>query len=81
MYLPGRSLGRQIRMLPGRNFEMSPGRQIGTSSGRQVGTSPVWSNKIFRGHPRDVGGGQPRDVLETNICRLGMFLKKCSKKP
>ena len=37
----------------------------------QLVTSPGWSNRIFRGHPGDVRGGHPRDVLGTNICRLG----------
>ena len=58
------SLGHQIRASPGRHCEMSPGRHIGTS--------PGWSNKIFKGCPGDVGGGHPRDVTGTNICRLGI---------
>ena len=36
---------------------------------------PRWSNRIFRRRPRDVGGGRPRDVLETNICRPDIFFK------
>ena len=27
-------------------------------------------NRIFRGCPRDVGGGRPHEVLGTNICWL-----------
>ena len=42
---------------------MSPGRQIGSSLGR--------SNRIFKGRPGDAREGRPRDILETNICRLG----------
>ena len=33
-----------------------------------------WSNRISWGRPGDVGGERPRDVLETNICRLGNIL-------
>ena len=69
--LPGTSLERQIKTSPGRHFRTSPGRQIGTSPGRQIETSPGRSNRIFRGRLGDVGGGCPRDVLGTNICRLG----------
>ena len=31
------------------------------------------------GRPGDAGGGRPRDVLGTNICRLGIGLlgKRC----
>ena len=53
--LPGKSLERQIRTFPGRHFRMSPG----------------CSNRTVRGCPGDVGGGRPRDVMGTNICRLG----------
>ena len=63
--LPGTSLERQIKTSPGRHFRTSPGRQLGTSLGR--------SNRIFRRRPGDVGGERPRDVLRTNICRLGMM--------
>ena len=59
----GTSLERQIKTSPGRHFRTSPGRQIETSLG--------WSNRIFRGRPGVVGAGRPRDVLGTNICRLG----------
>ena len=69
--LPGTSLKLQIRTSLGRHFRTSPGRQIGTSPGRQIRTSPGRSNRIFRGCPGDVGGGRPRDILGTNICRLG----------
>ena len=65
------SLGRQIRTSPGRHFVTSPRRQIRTSSGYQFRTSLGWSNRIFRGCLEDIGGGRPRDVLGTNICRLG----------
>ena len=60
---PGTSLERQIRTLPG--------HYIRTSSGRQIGMSPRRSNRIFRGRPGDSGGECPRDVLGTNIYRLG----------
>ena len=53
------------------HFRTSPGCQIRTSPGRQIGTSPGGSNRNFRGRPRDVGGERLRDVLGTNICRLG----------
>ena len=43
---------------------MSPGRHFSTSPGRQIETSLGQSNRIFR--------GRPRDVLRTNICRLGI---------
>ena len=69
--LPGTSLDRQIKTSFERHFRTSSGRQIGTSPGRQIGTSPGRSNRNFRGHPGDVGGGRPRDILGTNICRLG----------
>ena len=72
--LPGTSLERQIKTSPGRHFRTSPGRQIRTSPGRQIGTSLGQSNRIFRWRPGDVGGGHPRDVLGTNICRLGIML-------
>ena len=62
--LPGTSLERHIRMSPGRHFSTSSGRQIKTSLGQ--------SNRIFRRRPGDVGWGRPRDVLRTNICRLGI---------
>ena len=54
------SLEHQIKTSPGRHFRLSPGRQIGTS------------DRIFRRRPGDVGGGRPRDVLGTNIYRLGI---------
>ena len=58
------SWGRpEIRTSPGRHFRTSPERQIGMSTG--------WSNRIFRGRPGDVGRERPRDVLGSNICRLG----------
>ena len=63
--LPGTSLERQIRTSPARHFRTSPGRQIGTS--------PGLSNRIFRGRPGDVGGRRPRDILGTNIRRLGTY--------
>ena len=61
--LPGTSLERQIKKSPGQHFRTSPGRQIRTLPGR--------SNRIFRERPGEVGWGRPRDVLGTNICRLG----------
>ena len=45
--------------------------RLGRCPGRQIGTSPWRSNRIFRGLLGDVGGGRPRDVPGTNICRLG----------
>ena len=77
--LPGTSLEGQIRTSPGRHFRMSPGRQIGTSPGRQIGTSPEWSNWTFRGRTGDVGVGRPRDVLGTNICRLGKCISSLTR--
>ena len=50
-----------------------PGRHFRTSLGRQIRTSPGWSNWIFMGRPGDVGGGHSRDVLGTNVFRLGSF--------
>ena len=69
--LPGTSLERQIRTSTGHHFRTPPGRYIRTSRGRQIGMSPRRSNRIFRGRPGDIRGGCPRDVLVTNICRLG----------
>ena len=66
--LTGTSLERQIKASPGRHFRTFLGLQIGTSPGR--------SNRIFRGRPGDAGGGRPRDVLGTNICRLDSDAKK-----
>ena len=63
MNLPRTSLEGQFRTSPGHHFRTSPGRQIGTFQG--------WSNRTFRGRPGNVRGGGPRDVLGTNICRLG----------
>ena len=60
-----------MKMSPGRQMGTSLGRQIRTSPGHQMGTSPGRSNRMFRGHSGDVGRGRPRDVLGTNICRLG----------
>ena len=62
-------------MSSGRHFRTSPGRQIGTCPRSHIGTSPGRSNRIFRGRPRDVGGGCPPNVLETNIYRLGSYPK------
>ena len=62
----GTSLKRQIGTSHGHHFRTFPRRQIGTSPGR--------SNRIFRGLPGDVGGERPREVLGTNICRLGKHL-------
>ena len=59
------SLDRQIKASPGRHLKTSLGRQIGTSLGR--------SNRIFGGRPGHVGRGRLREVLGTNICRLGLF--------
>ena len=52
---------------------MSPGRHFSTFPGRQIETSLGQSNRIFKGRPGDVGWGRPRDVLRTNICRLGIY--------
>ena len=75
--LLGTSLEHQIRIehqiISGHPHDV-PGRQIRTSPRRQIGVSPGRSNRIFRGCPGDVGGGHPRDVLGTNICRLGIML-------
>ena len=49
-------------------FETPPQRQFRTCLGQ--------SNRVFRGRPVDVGGGRPRDVLGTNICRLGRQCRK-----
>ena len=68
------SLKRQIGTSHGHHFRTFPGRQIGTSPGFQIRTSPGRSNRIFRGLPGDVGGERPREVLGTNICRLGKHL-------
>ena len=65
--LEGTFLERQIRTSPGLYYRTSPGRQIGTSLG--------WSNRIFRGGPGDVGGGNLRDDLWTNFCWLGKGLE------
>ena len=69
------SLVRQVRMFPGRYFETSLERHLGKSPLCQIGTSPRWSSMIIRGRPVDVGidvgRRHPRDVLGTNICRLG----------
>ena len=61
-------------MSMGRYFRTSLRHQIRTSSGQQIGTSPLWSNRMFRGRCGDVGQGRPRDVLGTNICRLGYIV-------
>ena len=61
--LPGVSLEHQIRTSRGRHIGTWPQLQIGTSLGR-------W-NRIFRRRPKDVGGGSPRNVEDTNIFRLG----------
>ena len=50
---PENNLGTSRINLPGTSLE----RQIRTSPGRQIGTSLGWSNRIFRGHPGEVGGG------------------------
>ena len=55
----------------------SLGHQIKTSLGCQIETSPGWSNRNFRGRPGDFGGGHPRRVLWTNICRLGRSFETC----
>ena len=54
---------------------MFPGSQIGPSPRCQIEISLGQSNRIFRGSPGDVGGARPRDVLGTNICRLGKNLE------
>ena len=62
---------------PSENSEGPLGDVLGMSLKRQIRTSPRRSNRIFRGSPGDAGGGRPRDILRTNICRLGSsdFLK------
>ena len=57
----------------GRQTGTTPGRQIETSPGRQIRMSLEWSNRISKGPSGDVGGGQPRDLLGTNFCQLGLF--------
>ena len=54
---PEMSLGRQIRTCLGRQFETPPGCQIGMSMGQWIETPRGSSNRIFRGHPGDLGGG------------------------
>ena len=53
---------------------MSLGRQIRLYTGRMIRTFPGWSNKIFRKRLGDAVRGRPRDILGTNICRLGCSL-------
>ena len=65
--LAGTSPGYQIRTSSGHHFR--------TSLGRHFETSPGLSNRIFRGSPGGVEGGRSRDVLGTNICRLGSGYK------
>ena len=67
------------QMIPNRSSDVfsrsSSGYHLKTSPGRQMGTSSGWSNRIFRGLPGDLGGGQPQDVLGTNIYWLGGIFK------
>ena len=69
--LPGTFLKRWIRTSPECHFRTSLGRQTGTSSGRRTGMTPGQLNRIFSVRPGDVGGGRSREVLGTNVCRLG----------
>ena len=62
--LPRAFLERQIRM--------SPKRQIGTSH-RPFPDGQIGS---LRRRPGNFEGERPRDVLGTNICRLGFHLKE-----
>ena len=67
--------------LPRTSFERQIRRPLDVISGHQIGTSPGRSNRIFSERPGDVGEGRTRDVLGTNICRLGkMYLKLDDKK-
>ena len=66
--LQGTSLERHIRTSPGRHFRTSDWHFPKS----QTRMSSKWSNRISRGRPMDVGGGHPRDVLGTNICRVGI---------
>ena len=60
-------LGRPLNVI----LERPQDVRLGASPGHQIRTSPGWSNRIIRGRPEDVGGGCPRNILWTNIYRLG----------
>ena len=61
--VPGASPERQIRT----SLDVISGRPQDVRLGRP-------RHRIFRGRPGDVGEKRPRDVLGTNICRLGNWL-------
>ena len=67
------SHGRPLNARLERPLDFISGRQIRTSPRCQIWASPCWSNRIFRGRPEDTGEGRTRDVLGTNICRLGSY--------
>ena len=66
------SLGDVLRTSWGRPESTSKGRPLNVRLGRTL--------DVISGRPRDgqieslgdVGGGRPRDVPRTNICRLGL---------
>ena len=45
--------------------------KVGLDPRLQIRTSSGWSNRIFKGRSVVAGGKRPRDVLGTNIYRLG----------
>ena len=55
----------------GRPSDVKSGCPISMSPRHQMGTSPECSNRTIRGRFVDLGEGTPRDVLGTNIWRLG----------
>ena len=67
--LPGTSLEPQIKT----SLDVVPGRPQYVKLARPRDVRSKRSNKIFTGHPGDVGGGRPRDALGNNICHLGSF--------
>ena len=58
------SQGRPLNVRFGRPLDGISGRPQGRPGGGQIGSL----GDVLR----DVGGGRPRDVLGTNICRLGV---------
>ena len=65
----------------GRPESTSQGRPLNVRLGRPLDVISGRPQDVRLGRPRDgqigslgdVGGGRPRDVLGTNICRLGRF--------
>ena len=66
----------QIGSLGGRPGDVGGGRPGDVGGGRSRDVGGGRPGDVGGGRAGNVGGGRPRDVLGTNICRLGQSRRK-----